>query len=153
MVPRTQQRLWRIRRRTRNRRRVRGILDNNRGGGGSTTGPRNLRQRWRRRLRKMSTKTTTMTTEESVDDIQFVQGIGYNDGGGSGSTTGTMDLQQKQSVDFPCYRVANSNTVSYLSRRCLVLIFFSSDSFFFVHCKKYYQYCNHAENIFVPSVH
>ena len=24
---------------------------------------------------------------------------------------------------------------------------------FFVPCKKYYQYCNNAENIFVPSVH
>ena len=40
-----------------------------------------------------------------------------------------------------------SNTVLSLSSCCLVLIFFSSESFYLVHCKKYYQYCNHADNI------
>ena len=97
--------------------------------------------------------TTTTTKEASAEDRGRVQGIGDNDGGGSGSTTGPVDWQRQRSVDFTFYSVANSNTVSSLTRRCLVLILFSSDSFIFVHCKKYYQYCNHAENIFVPSVH
>ena len=35
-----------------------------------------------------------------------------------------------QWVDFRSYRVANGNTVSSVSCRCLVLIFFSSDFFF-----------------------
>ena len=82
----------------------------------------------------MGTKTTTTTTEASAEDRQLVQGIGDGeggDGGVSGSTTGPMDWQRQKSGDFPCYRVANSITVSYLSICCLVLIFFSSYSFFF----------------------
>ena len=71
-----------------------------------------------------------MTTEASAEDRRCVQGIGDNDIDGSGSTTGPVDWQQQGSVDFTCYRAANSNTVSSLSIRCLVLILFSSDYFF-----------------------
>ena len=95
----------------------------------------------------MSTKTSKTKMEASTEDRRRVQVIRDDNRGGSGSTTGPVDWQQQRSVDFPCYHVANSNTVLYLSRRCIVLIFFSSDSFFFVHCKKDYQYCNNAENI------
>ena len=101
----------------------------------------------------MSTKTTTMTMDASAEDRRRVQGIKYDDEGGSRSTTVLADGQQQRSVDFHFLRVANSNTVSSLSSLCLALIFFSSDSLFFVHYMKYYQYCNHAENIFVPNVH
>ena len=52
-----------------------------------------------------------------------MEGIVDNNGGGSGSTTGLVDWQQQRSVDFPYYRVANSNTVSSLSICYLVLIF------------------------------
>ena len=93
----------------------------------------------------MRTKTTTMTTDDSADDRRHVKGIGDNNGGGSGSTTGPVDWQQQRSVDFPCFQVANSNTVSSLSSCCLVLILLSSYSFFPVRCMKYYQYCNHAK--------
>ena len=101
----------------------------------------------------MRTKTTTTTIEVSVEDIRRIQGIRDDNGGGSGLTTGLEDWQRQQSVDFTCYCVANSNNVSSLSCRCLILILFSSGSFPPVHSKKYYQYCNHAENTFVPSVH
>ena len=44
-----------------------------------------------------------------------------------------------------------------LSHLCLVAVSFCycfhQIPLFLVHCKKYYKYCNHAENIFVPSVH
>ena len=116
-------------------------------------GPRNLRRQMRRRQRKMITKTTTITTEASAEDRQRVQRIGGENRGGSGSKMGPVDWQIQRSVDFTCYRVAKSNTVSSLSCLCLVLILFSSDSFFLVFRKKYYQYCNHAENICVPIVH
>ena len=85
----------------------------------------------------MITKTTKMKTEALVEDIRCAQGIGYDDGGGSTSMTGPVDWQRQQSVDSPFYSFSNSNTVSSLSRCCLVLISFSSDSFFFIHCKKY----------------
>ena len=101
----------------------------------------------------MITKTTTTTTEALEEDRRRVQGIRDDDGDGSGPKMGLVDWQRQQSVDFPCYRVANSNTISSLSRRCLILVLFSSDSFCLVHCKKYYQYCNHTQNIFVSSVH
>ena len=78
----------------------------------------------------MSTYTTTKTTYSSVKDRQCVQGILGKDGGGIGSTTSPMGWKQERGVDFPCYHVANSNTVLSLSRRCLVLILFSSDYFF-----------------------
>ena len=100
----------------------------------------------------MITNTATKTTEVLAEDRRRVQGIGNNDGGGSGSTTGPADWKQQRNVNFPCYWVANSNTVSSLYSCCLFLIFFYQIPFF-VCCKKYYQYCNHAENIFVPSVH
>ena len=53
-------------------------------------------------------------------------------------------------VDFPYDCIADSYTVLYLSRCCLVLMLFSSYSFF-VRCKKDYQYYNHVENMFVPN--
>ena len=127
---RTQQKQRRHQRGTRNRRCVQGIGYNAGGGGGSTTGSRNQRQRQMRRWIKISTKTTKMTTEALAEDRRHVQGIGYDDGSGSGSTTRPVDWQRQRSVDFPCYRIDNSNTVSYLSCRCLVLILFSSYSFF-----------------------
>ena len=85
------------------------------------------RRRWRR---EMSTKTTTMKTEASAKDRRRVQEIGDDDGGGSGSMTGQVDWQQQRSVDFPCYRVSNSNTFSSLSIFYIVFILFLSDSFF-----------------------
>ena len=151
-ILRTQQRRRRRRRRTMNRRCVWGMGENDRGGRDSATGPRDLQQQQRRWRRNMSTKNLTKTTEALEKDIWRVQWIGDNSEGGSGSTKGPMDWKQRWSVNFPCYCVANSNTVSYLSRHCIVLILFSSDSFFSVHWKKEYQYCNHVENIFVPSV-
>ena len=72
----------------------------------------------------MSTKTKATTIDVSVKDRWRVQGIKDDDGGGSGLTMGLVDWQQQRSVDFPCFRVANSNTVSSLSSRCLVLVFF-----------------------------
>ena len=95
-----------------------------------TTGPRSLQQQRRHWRRNMITKTSTTKLEAPEEDRRRVQGIGDNDGGGSGSTTGPMDWKRRQSVYFPCYCVSNSNTVLYLYRCCLVLIFFSSDSFF-----------------------
>ena len=77
-------------------------------------------------------KTTTMTTDASAEDRRHVQGIKYDNEGGSRLTTDLVGWQRQRSVDFPCFRVANSNTVSSLSSRCLVLILFSSDYFFFV---------------------
>ena len=78
----------------------------------------------------MSTKTTTRTTEASAEDRQRVQGIKDDGGGGTGSMTGMVDWKQQRSVDFTCYWVAHSNTVSSLSIYCLVLILFSSYYFF-----------------------
>ena len=78
----------------------------------------------------MSTKTATKTTDVSVDDRRRVQMIEDDDGGCSRSTTSLVDWQRQQSVDFPCFQVANSNTVSSLSSRCLVLLLFSLDHFF-----------------------
>ena len=101
----------------------------------------------------MSTKTTTMTTDASVQDRRRVQGIEDDDGGGNRSTTGLVDWQRQQSVDFPCFQVANSKNILSVSSCCLVLMLFSSNSFFLVCCMKYHQYCNHTENIFVPNVH
>ena len=99
----------------------------------------------------MKTKTTTIYA--SAEDRRCVQGIEDNNGGDIRSTTGQVDWKRQWSVDFPCFQVANSNTVSSLSIRCLVLIFFSSGSFPPVCCMKYYQYYNHVENIFAPNVH
>ena len=72
----------------------------------------------------MSTKTTTTTTDASAEDRRRVLDIKDNDGGGRRSTTGLVNWQQQRSVDFTCFQVATSNTVSSLSGRCLVLIFF-----------------------------
>ena len=132
----------------RNRRRVRGIRDNDGGDRRLMTGPRNLRRRWRRRRRKMSAKNSTTTAYASTEDRQHVQRIIENDGDGSGSMMGSMDWKLRRSVYFPCYPVADSNNVSSLFRCCLVLILFSSDPFFPVHCRKDYQYCYHAEKCF-----
>ena len=100
----------------------------------------------------MSKETITTTKEASAEARRRVQGIKDNDGGGSRSTTGPVDWQRQRSVDLTCYRVANSNTISPLSIRCLVLILFSLDSLFPVFSKKCYQYCNHAE-IFLYQVY
>ena len=81
-------------------------------------------------MRKMSTKTSTTTTDASSEDRRRVQGIEDDEGGDSRSTTGLVDWQQQRSVDFPSFQIANINTVSSLSSCCLVLIFFSLDSFF-----------------------
>ena len=129
-VQRTQ---WRWRRRwqrTRDTWRVRGIGDNNGGGGGETTGLGNTRQQRRHRRRKISTKTTTTTTDALAEDWRRVQGIEDNNRGGSRLTTVLVDWQWQWSVDFTCFQVAISNTVLPLSSCCLVLILFSSDSFF-----------------------
>ena len=72
------------------------------------------------------TNTTKTTTEALAEDRRRVQGIGDDNGGGNGMMTGPVDWQRQRSVDFLCYRVANSNTVLYLSRRCLVLILVNS---------------------------
>ena len=77
----------------------------------------------------MSTNTTTTKMDASAEDRQHIQGNKDDNGGGIISTTGLVDWQRQRSVDFPCFQVANSNTVSSLSSRCLVLIF-SSDYFF-----------------------
>ena len=111
--------------RIRNIQRVQGIRDNNGGRKESTIGPRNLQRQWRIQWRNMSTKiTTTTTTEALAENRPRVQGIGDDDGGGSGLTTGLVDSQRQRSLHFPCYRIANSNTVSSLSRCCLVLYYF-----------------------------
>ena len=65
-----------------------------------------------------------------MEDIRSVQGVRDNNGGDSGSMTGPMDWQRQWRVNFPCYHAANSNTLSYMSSRCLVLILFLLDSFF-----------------------
>ena len=103
----------------------------------------------------MSTKSTTTTTDASAEDRRRVQRSDNDDrrGSGSGATTGLVGWQQQRSVDFLSFQVSNSNTVLSLSSRCLILVLFPSDSFFFVRCMKYYQYYNHVENIVVPSVH
>ena len=78
----------------------------------------------------MNTKDTTTTTDVSAEDRRRVQGIGDDYRGGSGLTTGPVDWQRQRSVDFNCFQVAKSSTVSSISSRCLVLILYSSDSFF-----------------------
>ena len=78
----------------------------------------------------MRTKTTTTATDASSEDRRRVQGIKEDDGGGSISTTGLVYWQLQRIVDFTCFQVANSNTVSSLSSRYLVLILFSSYYFF-----------------------
>ena len=74
-------------------------------------------------------KTTTMTTDALEEDRRCVQGIKDKDRGVIISTAGLVDWQQQRSVDFLCFQIYNSNTVSSLSSRCLVLILFSPDSF------------------------
>ena len=66
----------------------------------------------------------------SAEDRRRVQEIKDDDRGGSILTTGLLDWQRQRSVDLSCFQVANSNTVSSLSSRCLFLILFSSYSFF-----------------------
>ena len=100
----------------------------------------------------MGTKTTTTKTDTSEEDRQRVQGNEDDYGGGSGSMMGPVDWQRQQSVNFPCFQVATSNTISSLSSLSLILILFSSDSFSPFRCIKYYQYCNHAEKNLVQSV-
>ena len=78
----------------------------------------------------MSTKTTAMKTDASAEDRRRVQGIEDDDGGGSGSTTVPVDWQQQRSVYFPCFQVANSNTVSSLSSCCIVLYCFHKITFY-----------------------
>ena len=89
----------------------------------------------------MRTKNTKTTTEVSAEDRRRVQGIADDDEGGSGSTTEPMYWQQQRSVDFPCYRVANSNTFSSLSSCCLVLKEILS---VLQSCRKYFftKYCS-----------
>ena len=64
----------------------------------------------------MRTNTKTTTTDASAEDRQRVQGIKDDDGGRSVLITGPVDWQRHQSVDFPYFQVAISNTVSSLSR-------------------------------------
>ena len=78
----------------------------------------------------MSTNTKTTTTDASEEDRRCVQGIEDEDVGGSGSTTGPVNWQWQRSVYFTCFQVANSNPVSSISSRCLVLIFFHQIPFF-----------------------
>ena len=80
--------------------------------------------------------------DNSFGRVRWARRISNDDGGvsrgrgmdyeseGSETMTGPVDCQRQQSVDFTCYCVAKSNTASSLSRRCLVLILFSSDYFF-----------------------
>ena len=75
-------------------------------------------------------KTTATTTDALAEDSRRVQGTKDDDGGSNGSTTGLVDWKRQQSFDFTCFQVTNSNTVSYLSRGCLVLIFFHRIPFF-----------------------
>ena len=56
-------------------------------------------------------KNSTMKMKASDEDRQRIQGIVDNNGGGISLITGPMDWQQQQSVDFPWYRVADSDTV------------------------------------------
>ena len=108
-----------------------GIYDNNRGVGGGM---------WSLRLQQGQ-----QMCWRRIDDIS--KGIEDDNGGGSRLTTGLVDWQQQLSFGFPCFQVATNNTVLSLSNRYLISIIFSSDSFFYIRCMKYYQYCNHAENI------
>ena len=101
----------------------------------------------------MSTKTTKMTTDASEEDRRCVQGIEDDDGGGSGSITGPVYWQRQQSVDVPCFYVANINTVSFMSSHCLVFIFFSSDSFYFRSLHEILSVIQSCGKYFVPSVH
>ena len=94
---------------------------------------------WRQQRRRQeldnrpdkSTTTTYASAEEyeNRDYNNYNGGVGDDDGGGSGSKTGPVDWQRQQNVDFTFHWVDNSNNVSSLSSRCLVLIFFSSDYF------------------------
>ena len=69
-------------------------------------------------------KNKTTTTDDLAKDRKRVQGIEDDDGGGRILTTVLVDWQRQRSVDFPCFQVANSNTVLYLPSCCLVLILF-----------------------------
>ena len=112
-----------------------------------TTLPREYRQQLGRQGLENGPEESTTTTEASAEDRQHVKEIGDNARGGSGSTTGPVDCQWQRSVDYPCYRVANSKTLLSLSRQYLVFVLFSSDYFPPVHCKEYYQNRNRAKNI------
>ena len=70
-----------------------------------------------------------MTEAQTQED--YHKDYNGNNRGVSRSTTGLVDWKRQRSVDFTCYWAANSNDVSSLSIRCLVLIFFSSDFFWF----------------------
>ena len=101
----------------------------------------------------MSTKTKTTTTYASAEDRRRVQGIEDNDGGSVRSTTGLVDWKRQQSVYFPCFQVANSNNFSSLYSCYLVLILFSSDSFFFCSLHEILSVLQSCGNIFVPNAH
>ena len=135
------------------RRRVRGIIGNDRRGKGSTRDLRDLRQGWRKRRRKMNPNISTRTTTALTEDRRRAKEISDNYGSGRGSTEVLMYWQWQRSVYFLCYQITNSNNVLSLSCCSLVFILFSLYTFFFVCCNKDYQYCNNVENIFVLSVH
>ena len=139
---RTQQQCQRRRQRTKNRQHVWGIGYNDRGVGSSTTGPM-----------KISTNNLTTTIEELAEVRRCVQGIRDDNRGSSGSTTGPMDWQWRQIVNLPCYPFANSNTVSSMSRFCLVLILYLSDSFFTRSLQERLSLLQSCGKYFVPSVH
>ena len=101
----------------------------------------------------MSTKTTKIKTETSEEDRRRVQGIRDDSGGGSALTTDLLGWQRQRSVGFLCYRFANSNIVSSLSRLCLVLIFFSSYYFFSFTSRNTISTVFMRKMYFVPSVH
>ena len=151
--PRTQQQRHRRCRRMRKWLCVWEIRDNDRGGGGSKMVPRGLWQRHRRRGRKMSTKISTTTTTTLSEGRRYIQGIRDGNGGGNSSAAVPMDWQWRWSVDFTCYHIATSNTISSLSLLFFCFDIFHRIPFLPIHCKKDYRYCNNVENIFGPSVH
>ena len=121
---------------TGDRRRAQGIYNDDGGIGGGRLA-RRLQQRQRRRWRRIddTSKESETMTEAAVDRRQ-ARWIGNYNGVLISLSIGFLTLT--------------------LYRLCLVTVsfrFFFIRFLFFVRCKKYYQYCNHAENIFVPSVH
>ena len=136
--------------------RANGIDDDNGGvrpgGGGLKTVPRDIR-RWQRCWRrKTRPKTSTSTTEALVEDRRRVQGMEDNEGGGIGSAIGPMDCKRRGVSIF----LAIASLTVTLYRIFLVAVsfwYYFHQIPFFVCCKKYYQFCNHVENIFVPGVH
>ena len=114
-----------------------GIYDDDGGVGGGIWAQRQQQQQQRRRRRiDDASKESDTTTEAAVSQWRD-RCINNNNG-----------------VSILFAIISPSVT---LSRFCLVDVsfwyFFHRITLFFVHWKRYYQYWNHAENIFVTSVH